>query len=146
MKGIRSGMFTVLACATAVSLSAQTTPPSGAPSQPSASAPNKIAVTGCLERAKETGSPTGTSGAAADSTKFVLNNVTPAASATGTSGSAQAPASSYRLDAADSKLTPHVGHKVEISGTVEPMSAASATGAPKLRVDALKMIAPSCTP
>jgi hypothetical protein len=67
-------------------------------------------------------------------------------------GAASAPvASSYRLDAADSKLSPHVGHKVEVSGTLDtsaPPSAAagSAPAAPKLKVDNVRMIAASCTP
>jgi len=52
--------------------------------------------------------------------------------------------------AADAKLTPHVGHKVEITGTVEESKAAtqppaaSAANAPTLKVDDLKMVAPSC--
>jgi len=57
-------------------------------------------------------------------------------------------ASSYRLDAVDSKLSPHVGHKVEISGTLQPPTAAaasSATAAPTLKVDNVKMLAASCT-
>jgi hypothetical protein len=72
-----------------------------------------------------------------------------------TSGSEKAPtATSYRLDAEDSKLSPHVGHKIEITGTVEdrPMSGPGRPGAsgsvrdaPKFKVDAVKMIASSCT-
>src|SRR2546422_1591861 len=73
--------------------------------------------------------------------------------ATGTSGSSAAAAtiaSTYRLDAADSMLSPHVGHKVEITGTLEDRgdsapSTSSATSsvpsAPKLKVDNVKMIA-----
>jgi hypothetical protein len=65
----------------------------------------------------------------------------------------------YRLDADDSKLTPHVGHKVEITGTLDSASSsaastspagssstASAASGPKLKVDNVKMIATSCTP
>jgi hypothetical protein len=78
-------------------------------------------------------------------------------SATGTTGTAgttpptTAVASEYRLDADDAKLTPHVGHKVEITGTVEPAAAvppqapaASAANSPKLKVDNVKMIATAC--
>jgi len=62
----------------------------------------------------------------------------------------------YRLDSDDSKLTPHVGHKVTIMGTVEPASSstssssssasssASASNAPKLKVDTVTMVASSC--
>jgi len=65
---------------------------------------------------------------------------------------------SYQLDADDSQLTPHVGHKVEITGTVEggsssSRSSTSSTGAtasssvsqPKLKVDSVRMVASSCS-
>jgi hypothetical protein len=63
----------------------------------------------------------------------------------------------YRLDdAAASNITPHVGHKVEITGTVEEQSHATGAGAtagatssgaaaPKLKVDSIRMIASSCS-
>jgi hypothetical protein len=117
--------------------------------------------------------PTGTSGAASSATeKFILSNAMSsdssksAGATTGTSGTtasstkASATASSYRLDADDSKLTAHVGHKVEVTGTIESDSstaAASASGstsgtsasatssAPKLKVDSVKMIASTCS-
>jgi hypothetical protein len=64
-------------------------------------------------------------------------------------------ATSYRLDADESKLTPHVGHKVEVTGTVEEQASsspaggagasASMSGGPKLKVDTVKMIASSCS-
>ena len=73
---------------------------------------------------------------------------------TGTAGTAAPPAtaiaSEYKLDADDAKLTPHLGHKVEITGTVEEAKgatqppAASAANAPTLKVDNLKMVSPSC--
>ena len=162
MKKVLSGVFALLACAT---LSAQTPPPpteqpTAKQSSPSMDTANKVTVTGCLERAKESASPTGTSGAAAsaDTTKFVLNNVTAGSAASATAGttgaaasaSARPTASSYKLDADDAKLTAHVGHKVTISGTVE--NRASATGAamsasaPKLKVDTVTHVSPSCTP
>jgi hypothetical protein len=151
MKRMQSGVFAAVVCAAAVSLSAQTpppTPPAGAPTQPSYGASNKVTVTGCVERAKDSASPTGTSGAAAtDTTKFVLNNVagSPTAPETaGTSGSAKPIASSYRLDAEDSKISPHVGHKIEVTGTVDEK--AMGAGAAKLKVDTVKMIAATCTP
>ena len=72
------------------------------------------------------------------------------AGTSGSSASSSAPiASSYRLDADASKLTPHVGHKVEISGTVQPSTSSSssaASAAPTLKVDNVKMIAATCTP
>ena len=133
-----------------------------APQTPSKSAAAKtITVTGCVAKAQQAASaPTGTAGAAGAAatekeTKFVLSGAAISPSATaGTAGattpSTTAVASEYRLDADDAKLTPHVGHKVEITGTVdEPKGAtqapaASAANAPKLKVDNLKMVAPSC--
>jgi hypothetical protein len=65
----------------------------------------------------------------------------------------------YRLDGDESKLSPHVGHKVEITGTLDSASSsatstspagssstATASTGPKLKVDNVKMIATSCTP
>jgi hypothetical protein len=86
--------------------------------------------------------------------KFLLTNA--AVSTSGTAGTAgttppsTAVSSEYRLDADDAKLTPHVGHKVEITGTPEQPSsttqppAASAANAPKLKVDNVKMVASTC--
>jgi hypothetical protein len=84
----------------------------------------------------------------------VLSKAEIAPSATGTAGAtapaATAIASEYRLDGDDAKLSPHVGHKVEITGTVDDAKgmtqppAASAANAPKLKVDNVKMVAPSC--
>ena len=149
-------------------------------------AANKVTVVGCIERAAP--SATGTSGSAAgtvNATAFMLTNTTQgSASSSGTSSSsgANAPApggtnkpatvapssgasaqakmtGSYRLDADESKLTPHVGHKVEITGTVDASgtaasssstsptgaSASAQVSAPRLKVDEIKMIASSCT-
>jgi hypothetical protein len=75
---------------------------------------------------------------------------------TGTSGassaaSAPAPAATYRLDADDSKLSSHVGQKVEITGTLAADRSASPSAskgasaeAPRLKVDNVKMIAATC--
>ena len=54
------------------------------------------------------------------------------------------------LDGDDAKLSPHVGHKVEITGTAAKpaMSAQPSTGSasasPKLKVDSVKMVSPTC--
>jgi hypothetical protein len=150
MKRLQSSMFAAVACALTVSVSAQTTPATGGVSQPTFGAGKKVTISGCLERSKES---------VATNDRFVLNNVVPDAPAmagtAGTSGSEKAPkATSYRLDAEDSKLSPHVGHKIEITGMVEdhPMSATGTPGAsgsapeaPKFKVETVKMIASSCT-
>jgi hypothetical protein len=161
---------TALACAMTIGLAAQappagstqTPPTTGAQSAQSSDAKHKVTVTGCLEKASasSTGATAGAS-ASADTAKFVLNKVTAdsssasgTAGAAGTSGSAHPTASSYRIDGDDSKLTPHVGHKVAITGSVDSASASGSTGGasasasaagPKLKVDSVKMIAASCT-
>lgn len=126
---------------------------------PSQTTAKTITVSGCVQRAQQQG-PTGTSGTrettpASSEIKFVLTNAslstggTPGASAT-TAPPATAIASEYRLDTDETKLSPHVGHKVEITGTVEQPSRteqkppASAANAPTLKVDNVKMVASTC--
>ncbi len=132
-----------------------------APQTPSKSTAAKtVTVTGCVAKAQAASTPTDTTApagatAASKETKFVLSNASISPSGTaGTAGanppSATAIASEYRLDGDDAKLTPHVGHKVEITGTVDEAKsstqppAASAANSPKLKVDNLKMVSPSC--
>jgi hypothetical protein len=64
------------------------------------------------------------------------------------------------LEADDSKLSPHVGQKVEITGELEGASAsastpsssasssagASASAQQRLKVDSVRMVSASCTP
>jgi hypothetical protein len=137
---------TVFGLALAVA-SAQTPPPTAQ------SAAKSITVTGCPKKAE---APTGTSGTASrmDTTKFLLTNA--AIGTTGTAGTAgatppsSAVSSEYRIDGEDAKLNPHVGHKVELTGTPEPPPsatqppAASAANAPKLKVTDVKMVAAAC--
>lgn len=96
---------------------------------------------------------TGTSGSNANDSKFTLTHVmsTPGATSAPPPTSASATANStYRLDAEDSQINPHIGHKVEITGTVEKdaanssPSATSAMAEPKLKVDSVKMVAATC--
>jgi hypothetical protein len=101
-----------------------------------------VQLTGCLAKGTDAGS-------------FMLNNATEAsASKEAAKGAA---AKSYHLVAKDSslKLADHVGHTVEITGTVEPMgaakSSAAASGAagkagdmPHVTVTAMKHVAGSC--
>ena len=161
---------------------APATPPSpqspGELSRPQSTMARAAAVTieGCLQRAaapnSATPGATGTSGSAAGA--FVLANAmkstaagnaaAPASPAAGTAGrpgadaSSAAIASTYRLDADVSKLSPHVGHKVEVTGTFENAPSAAAAAAPpassspaaanlpQLKVDSVKMVAATCTP
>jgi len=85
---------------------------------------------------------------------FSLTNAA-AAGASAPVGTAGAPAAAvaktYRLDAAESMISPHVGHKVEITGTVEEQagspagaSASSTATAPRLKAESVKMVAATC--
>jgi hypothetical protein len=139
-----------------VGVLAQESPAPQAGAAQSAAA-KKITVSGCVAKAEAAQTPTGTAGAAGagaseKAAKFVLQDASMAPG--GTAGTAGAPttsiASQYKLDGDDAKLTPHVGHKVEITGTVAEAKgateapAASAANAPTLKVDSVKMVAPSC--
>ena len=146
--------------------SLQAPPDAASQSRPkTAATADMITVEGCIQRsvqaASATAGATGTAGTTMAGGPFILANAMKpmgSSGATGTSGSSAAAAtiaSTYRLDAADSMLSPHVGHKVEITGTLEDRgdsapSTSSATSsvpsAPKLKVDNVKMIAAACTP
>jgi hypothetical protein len=135
-----------------------------AATQGSPTAGKKIMVIGCVGKAEP--GATGTAGAggaatsAKDDTKFVLTKASASSGETAGTAGANPPAaatpstteiaSEYKLDGTDATLTPHIGHKVEITGTVDEAKgateapAASAANAPKLKVVSLKMISPSC--
>jgi hypothetical protein len=152
-----------------------------APQQPGAnSTDHQITVTGCLKPAPPaagdatttagTAGATGTTGAvgaaggSADAS-FVLTDAKtssaaatdPAGASTSTSAGSQPArsAQTYRLIANPSALSPHVGKKLELTGTVEEQAASSssttsssapagAAKGPALRVEAGKVIAASC--
>jgi hypothetical protein len=134
---------------------APSTPTSSAAASQSAN--KKITLSGCVAR-----QPEGASAAAgAASMPFSLTNAAAVAASApvGTAGaSAAAPASiakTYRLDGAESMISPHVGHKVEVTGTVDDQpsatasasasgATASASNAPKLKIDSVKMVAATC--
>ena len=136
----------------AAALAAQTSTATAQQNAPT-KAPEKITITGCVERADQMASSAGASalGTTVDSLSFVLITVPPASGAVATSGvkgSAESADKGYRLDADVAKLNPHVGHKVEISGYVDEPAAtnASATSVngPKVKVETIKMIAETC--
>jgi hypothetical protein len=153
-------MAAAFACATVVSTAAQTPSPSTGKTDDKA-----VTVTGCLQDASA--SPAGSTAR----TGFILANATigsastPSSSSTvgttGTAGtSASARGTSYVLEGHDADLKSHVGHKIEVTGTVEPKSKASASpdpaaaapGSPassmaadRLTVSSVKMIAAECT-
>jgi len=143
--------MTLLAITIAAGLLAQSAAGQTTPST------HTITVTGCVERADQV-TPTGsTLGTTVDSLDFVLmrakegsGEIAPTTGSPAGEHAAPPAGPMYRLDAAVGTLNPHVGHKVQISGTVDApgkSSAAagqSAANAPKLKVDSIKMIAPTC--
>ena len=149
MKRLFTGSCLAALCA--VTLSAQT------PSQPPASSSAQdtmktVTATGCL-RAGE------------DPNSFVLSNIkwsdkAAGSTATGTSGTAATPSSSVTSlklvgAPAGEKLSEHIGHTVEVTGSLAPKSASAAppAGEPSagkakdeasLNVRTVKMVSSSC--
>jgi hypothetical protein len=157
-----AGTFVLLLGASLTAYAAQTpSPATQRPGSTSASL-DPITVQGCVQPSVDAVSatpdavPVGTSGSVSTATAYILASAMKPTATSGSSVSASAPVSpTYQLAAEDSKLTPHVGHTVEITGTlVHPEKssssrAASAAGlapAPTLQVENVKMIADSCTP
>jgi len=147
--------------ASLTALAAQTPSPTAQTASSTSAPTNSITVQGCVQPSVDAVSATpdavaaGTSGSVSTATAYIL---TRAIKSTGTSGSSAAAtaanAPTYQLSAEDAKLTPHVGHTVEITGTLVSPSpsasshAASAAGlapAPTLKVENVKMIADRCT-
>ena len=167
MKRVLTGSF--LAAAFAVGLSAQTTPPQTTPppttpptsqSQPPMQESRDrdaktVTVTGCLK-----------AGDAADS--FMLSDLkwgnkdAKGTGAVGTSGTAAPPAAiasatSLTIKPSGStKLSEHVGHQVEVTGTVadkaasappsDPASARPSASGPTLEARSVRMVSATCTP
>ncbi len=152
---LQFGTTAVAVCMTMAGLVAQTTSTAttGTSAQTGASkAGDKITISGCVERADQVASPAATAGTTVDSLSFVLVNMPP--QQVGTTGSAGAPnrdasmEKGYRLDGEVEKLNPHVGHKVEIAGTVVEAAttnaAASLANGPKVKVKSIKMLSETC--
>jgi hypothetical protein len=147
--------------------------PEAAPQSPQAPQANDarhITVAGCLQAAPS--GPVGTSGSAAPapapstatdaaakpeggsgSAKLVLADAVPAAAANTPNSAPQ----TYRLIANEAALMPHVGKKLELTGTIEDQNGASQpagsepkdsspANGPQLRVESGKVVASTCTP
>jgi hypothetical protein len=130
----------------AAALAAQTTAAS-AQQQPTAKAPEKITITGCIDRADQMRGAD-TVGTTTDSMHFVLVTI-PTTEAVGTSGSSRPSTDKgYRLDGDEKQLNPHVGHKVEITGFVDEPAAttgtASSINGPMVKVQSVKMLSETC--
>ena len=150
--------------------------PATAPDSPQANDARRVTVAGCLQAAPS--GPVGTSGSAApapapstpspgpdaaakpeggsESAKLVLVNAVPAPAETAGNASNSAP-QTYRLIANEAALMPHVGKKVELTGTIEDQNSqsrpagsepnnSSAANGPQLRVEGGKVVASTCTP
>src|SRR5262249_23281958 len=153
-----------------VALAMQAQPPRvpGEPPRPPQSPPrsrppkspknDQTTATGWVERAKaSTKEPaaTGTSGktgGTSKGSKFILTNpklqgASAGAPTSSSSSSASASGGVYQLDARDSKLSPHVGHQVEVTGSIKgALTSSPSTGrAPKLKVENVKTISTSCS-
>jgi hypothetical protein len=151
---LQFGTTAVAVCMAIAGLAAQTTSTAttgGSAPTNASKAGDKITISGCVERADQV-APPASAGTTADSLSFVLISTPPErVGTTGSAGAENRGASmdkGYRLDAEVGKLNPHVGHKVEIAGTVvEPAAAtgaASAANGPKVKVDSIKMVAETC--
>ena len=105
---------------------------------------DRIAVTGCLQLAPGAGPAPASAATVPASDRFVLNGVKKDGKVppdTGTSAAAAASsATSYRLEALESQLSPFIGARVELSGGVRP----PANGSPVLLVEFVRKIAPKC--
>ena len=105
---------------------------------------DRIAVTGCLQLAPGAGPAPASAATVPASDRFVLNGVKKDGKLppdTGTSAAAAASAAtSYRLEALESQLSPFLDTRVELSGGVKP----PANGSPVLLVEFVRKIAPKC--
>lgn len=142
--------------------------PTQAPAQPpssAASAEHRVTVTGCLRQApaNDAATDTATGGAATTAGTSGTSGV-PATAGAGSpteatfvladakaSADASSPAQTYRLVANPAALTPHVGKKLELTGTLVDQTAsatggsqAAAASGPALRVESGKIVGPSC--
>ena len=139
------------ACMATSGLSAQTPGGGSGTTAPPAKA---TTVTGCVERADQLAA-SGTQTTTVDSQHFVLivaqpSSANPPAAATprSTAGSL---GPMYRLVVDAKKLNPHVGHKVEVTGTLAaaanaqaPATDPSPSTAPMLTVQSVKMLSETC--
>ena len=127
------------------------TPPAAPAAASQADSANRVTVTGCLREASA--APAATSGSAAPAptdakgngaadAKYIVAEATASDSAAG--GASASTAKTYQLIANDSALAPHVGKKLEFTGTVEDKEA-SASGAPRLRVEKASVISADCS-
>ena len=119
--------------------------------------PVRISVIGCVQATRSATDTTATTAIPADETKYVLSNITlvpPDRPSGGSPADAvEQSVKMYRLDdAGDSLIAPHVGDRVQVTGTVvqRPASPRGTSGrieptpgaviAPTLRVESLQKV------
>jgi hypothetical protein len=123
--------------------------------QTRATAGGKVTATGCVERADQLSGATAATNPDPDSLSFVLMKAGTAGgrSSNAKPGSSSRPSAAaggplYTLDGTVSTLNPHVGHQVEIIGTLIASVPAPRTGeaaaVPRLKVENVRMIAETC--
>jgi len=143
-----SVLIVSIVCAVSVGLVAQ------APGSSAAQAGKQVTFSGCVEKApSEVGSALANLAAGAASTNFILTNASPESPvAVGTAGTAK-PSARYRLDVDEAKISPYVGHKVEVTGTLDEQpgsasspgsAAASGASGPKFKVVSVMTVAAVC--
>ena len=94
--------------------------PTGAAAQASTAGPKKLIVIGCVKQTAQ--------GGAAELTITDFRG---------------GPASTFQLDPKDAKLAPlHVGHEVELAGTIDPSAGTKA--APRLKVETVQWLSTAC--
>jgi hypothetical protein len=106
---------------------------------------DRITVSGCLEVASRAGNAPASAPTTPASDRFVLHDAKKDGRVppdTGTSSAAAAAsASTYRLEALDSQLSPFINARIEVSGEVK----GAAGTPPVLLVEFVRKIAPACT-
>ena len=119
-------------------------PTPGTPQPDPPNVDDRITVTGCLQLAPGTGAPPASAATVPVSTRYLLKNARKDGSVppeTGTSiAAAVTSASTFRLEALESHLSPFVNTRVELSGEVK----ASGETTPILLVEYLRKIAAKC--
>jgi hypothetical protein len=103
-------------------------------SQPPASDAHRVTIIGCIARSQSAvAGTTGTTAVDADSTRYILDRVSLASdpAQTTTADIIAQRISMYQLDDQDApKIAPHVGERVEVTGTVRPPRARQAPARP----------------
>jgi hypothetical protein len=132
---------------------------------PQSENPGRVTVIGCIQPADATAIGTSGMSGESDTTKYMLTNAKKSPSDMSSSSSSESGMSAgshksltYRLEADDTTLSPHVGHQVQIVATIDQGSSSSesATGTsgtsgstpsgpvPKLKVESVKMLSSTC--